>query len=77
MKYGGRPGGGDGPDPLLGEGHFNYTNRPRRDVFWGILFVVFLVVTYAGGLFGVFRRCGAVFGIAVENKGYARNSSGL
>lgn len=49
-------GGREGLDPLLTDGHFNYTNRPARDTFWGFIFVIVLVATFAGGFYGISKR---------------------
>lgn len=43
-------------EPLLVSGHYEYSNRPRRDGFWGVLYILFLLVTIAGGIFGVVHR---------------------
>lgn len=41
---------------LIPSGHFEYSNRPHRDRFWGALFVVCLGLTIAGGVYGIIHR---------------------
>ena len=43
-------------DPLVVNQHFNYSNRPPRDVPWAVAFVLFLCATIAGGIYAIVNR---------------------
>ncbi|CAL8471654.1 g11196 [Coccomyxa elongata] len=43
-------------DPLVGDSLFNYRNRKPVDVPWGILYLIFLALTLAGGVYGISNR---------------------
>lgn len=53
-------------DPLVVGSLFNYRNRKPVDVPWGILYLIFLALTLAGGIYGIsnryilFREAGSV-----------------
>ena len=44
-------------DPLVMGSHFNYRNRPSRDKFWGILYLILMALTLVGGIYGIAHRC--------------------
>lgn len=41
---------------MSSSGHFEYHNRPRHDVFWGILYACALALTVFGGLYASVHR---------------------
>ncbi len=43
-------------DPLVQDSLFNYRNRKPVDVPWGILYLIFLALTLAGGAYGISNR---------------------
>ena len=43
-------------DPLIVGSLFNYRNRKTVDVPWGILYLIFLVLTVVGGVYGITNR---------------------
>jgi hypothetical protein len=43
-------------DPLIVGSLFNYRNRPRRDTFWGVLYLIVFALTVIGGVYGVSHR---------------------
>lgn len=45
-----------GEEPLNSSGHFEYHNRPRHDIFWGILYACALGLTVFGGLYSSVHR---------------------
>lgn len=49
-------GGPDDNDPLILHSPFNYRNRPPRDVFWGVLYLLCLTATIIGGIVGISNR---------------------
>ena len=44
-------------DPLVVGSHFKYRDRPSRDRFWGILYLVLMALTLIGGIYGIAHRC--------------------
>ena len=44
-------------DEHLVSGHFVYDDRPRHDVFWGLLYAGALAVTTIGGIYSASHRC--------------------
>ncbi|KAK3288905.1 hypothetical protein CYMTET_3638 [Cymbomonas tetramitiformis] len=45
--------GYQGYDSLVPEGIFNHGERPRRDVAFAVLYVLLLLATFAGGMYGL------------------------
>ncbi|KAL3151941.1 hypothetical protein ABBQ32_001067 [Trebouxia sp. C0010 RCD-2024] len=45
-----------GEESMSSSGHFEYHNRPRHDVFWGILYACALALTVFGGLYASVHR---------------------
>lgn len=45
-----------GEESLSPSGHFEYHNRPRHDIFWGILYACALALTVVGGLYASVHR---------------------
>ncbi len=43
-------------DPLILDSPLNYRDRPPRDVFWGVLYFLFLALTVVGGIVGIVNR---------------------
>lgn len=44
-------------DEHLVSGHFVYDDRPRHDVFWGLLYAGALAITTVGGIYSAAHRC--------------------
>lgn len=43
-------------DPLVSHGFFEFSNRPVRDRGWGVLYLVFVAATLAGGVYAAVHR---------------------
>jgi hypothetical protein len=59
--------GGDGGDPLVSSQYFNYSDRRRTDVFWGVLYGIFLALTIVGGVYGITHRNRAYFELTAHD----------